>query len=291
MIGLEKDAVFLYDYSENWSKEANKTIKKLKKILQDTALDIEHIGSSAVKGIKSKPIIDLVVKVESFDKLAPFKKDLESHGIIYLSQDEKEVVYGCKSYYEGRGNLETHFIYFVLNGSMEWLNYLNFRNYLNKNKKVRKDYENLKMSIIENLKENLTRENYAAAKSDFIDFTLRKALVDSFMGKSVLVKMDRPIGSPHPKRKEIIYPINYGFIPNVFGGDDEELDVYLLKVDKPVLEYKAKIIAIIHRFDDVEDKLVAAPVGMTFSKKEIEAAVNFQEKYYKSTVEVYKEEV
>ena len=84
----------------------------------------------------------------------------------------------------------------------------------------------------------------------------------------------------------MIYPLNYGFIPNVFGGDGEELDVYLMGLNVPVKEYKAKVIAIVHRHNDVEDKLVAAPEGMSFTKMEIEDAVRFQEQYFESEIEI-----
>ena len=99
--------------------------------------------------------------------------------------------------------------------------------------------------------------------------------------------IDRPIGSVHPKHPDLIYPVNYGYIPDVMGGDGEELDVYLLGVDEVVSEFTCKIIGIIHRENDVEDKLVAAPDGMVFSQAEIAAAVQFQERYYKTKVEVY----
>lgn len=70
------------------------------------------------------------------------------------------------------------------------------------------------------------------------------------------------------------------------GGDDEELDVYLLGVNEPVDEYKCRIIAIAHRHNDVEDKLVGVPVGMSFTKEEVENAISFQEQYYDTEVEM-----
>ena len=77
------------------------------------------------------------------------------------------------------------------------------------------------------------------------------------------------VGSIHPKHPGLIYPINYGYIPNVLGGDGEELDVYLLGIDVPVEEYTARIIGIVHRHNDVEDKLVAAPEGFNFDQNKI----------------------
>ena len=114
----------------------------------------------------------------------------------------------------------------------------------------------------------------------------RKALVKSYLGRTVDIKIDRPIGTTHPKHPNLTYPINYGYIPNVLGGDGEELDVYLLGVDNPVKEYSARIIGIVHRHNDVEDKLVAAPVGLNFTKEEIEQAINFQEQYYETHIEI-----
>ncbi len=117
----------------------------------------------------------------------------------------------------------------------------------------------------------------------------RKALVKSYLGKTVDIKIDRPIGYVHKKENYCLtYPINYGYIPSVLGGDGEELDVYLLGVNEPVTEYKAQIIGIAHREDDVEDKLIATPVDLNFTKEEIEQAIHFQEQYYKTTVEVFK---
>ena len=117
----------------------------------------------------------------------------------------------------------------------------------------------------------------------------RKAQVLSYLGKIVRIGIDRPIGYVHKKEKyTLTYKINYGYIPGVLGGDGEELDVYLLGVDTPVEEYEARIIAIVHREDDIEDKLVAAPEGMSFSEEEIRAAVDFQEKYYLSHIQLAK---
>ena len=114
----------------------------------------------------------------------------------------------------------------------------------------------------------------------------RKALVTSYLGKMVHIKIDRPIGYVHQKEKyALTYPINYGYIPDVIGGDGEELDVYLLGVDEPVTDFFAKIIGIVYRINDVEDKLIAAPEGMCFSKEEIAEHIRFQEQYYETYVE------
>ena len=104
------------------------------------------------------------------------------------------------------------------------------------------------------------------------------------IGNTVTVKVDRPMGSYHPKHKDMYYPINYGYIEGIIASDGEEQDAYLLGLDEPVQEYTGIIIAIIHRYDDVEEKWVVAPEGMIFTKEEIEKQTYFQEQYFKSEI-------
>ena len=123
-------------------------------------------------------------------------------------------------------------------------------------------------------------------KSNDPKFLKRKNLVRSYLGKTVEIHMDRPLGYVHRKEGySLVYPINYGYLPGIISGDGEELDVYLLGVNEPVSKYTAKIIGIVHRENDTEDKLVAAPDGMIFTKEEIAEQVEFQEKYYDSFIE------
>lgn len=109
--------------------------------------------------------------------------------------------------------------------------------------------------------------------------------ISSMLGKIVDIKVDRPLGSVHPKHPNIIYPVNYGYIPGTQSGDGEEIDVYLLGVKEPVEAYTCKIIGIVYRENDVEDKLIAAPVEMQFHQAELAATVQFQEQYYKTKID------
>ena len=103
-------------------------------------------------------------------------------------------------------------------------------------------------------------------------------------GKTVNVKIDRPLGSSHPKYPDMIYPVNYGYVEGIIAPDGEEQDVYILGVNEPIEEFTGRIIAVIHRFDDVEEKWVAAPDGVTFTKEEIAEAVRFQEQYFDTEI-------
>ena len=100
------------------------------------------------------------------------------------------------------------------------------------------------------------------------------------LGKTVTVVVDRPFGTLHPEYDDIIYTVNYGYIDGVIAEDGEEQDAYILGVDKPISEFTGKVIAIIHRKGDIEDKLVVAPEECKFTMDEIRDTVAFQEKYF-----------
>lgn len=104
------------------------------------------------------------------------------------------------------------------------------------------------------------------------------------IGKIVKVTVDRPLGSYHPKHKDIYYPINYGYIEGIIAPDGEEQDAYILGVAEPVEVFTGKVIAIIHRYDDVEEKWVVAPEDISLTKDEIMEQVRFQEQYFKSEI-------
>ncbi|MBR6552717.1 MAG: inorganic pyrophosphatase [Clostridia bacterium] len=104
------------------------------------------------------------------------------------------------------------------------------------------------------------------------------------LGKKVKVVIDRPLGTYHPKHKDIFYSVNYGYIEGIIAPDGEEQDVYVLGVNEHVSEFTGVIIAIIKRLDDVEEKWVVAPENMTFTKEEIMKQVEFQEKYFKTEI-------
>ena len=107
------------------------------------------------------------------------------------------------------------------------------------------------------------------------------------IGKIVKVTVDRPLGSYYPKHKDIYYSVNYGYIEGIFAPDGEEQDAYILGVDKPVKEFVGKVIAIIHRFDDVEEKWVVSPENTFFTKDEILSQVSFQEKYFNIEIRMW----
>ena len=121
-----------------------------------------------------------------------------------------------------------------------------------------------------------------ACKSSIPEYTNKR--VDDLIGDIVKVTVDRPLGSFHPEHKDMYYPVNYGYIKGIIAPDGEEQDAYIIGEESPVEEFTGKVIAIIHRRDDVEEKWVVAPSELCFTKEEIWEKVFFTEQYYDSEI-------
>ena len=104
-----------------------------------------------------------------------------------------------------------------------------------------------------------------------------------YLGKNVSIVIDRKLGTKHPKHG-FIYIVNYGYVPNTVSGDGEELDAYLLGVFEPIEEFLGKVIAVIHRTNDDDDKLVVVPNDREYSDEAIRALTEFQEQYFESVI-------
>lgn len=109
----------------------------------------------------------------------------------------------------------------------------------------------------------------------------REQNIKEYMGKTVHVVVDRPIGYQHG---DIVYTVNYGYIPGMLAGDGEEQDAYILGVNEPIAEFDGQVIAAICRRDDCEDKLVVAPMGTVMHQGQIAEAVHFVEQYFDSKI-------
>lgn len=169
MIGLRRGTVALFPHEKEWEKEAEKITEKLKSILGNDAVDIQHVGSTAVKAIAAKPIIDLAVGVKHFEDILKYENILKEKG-FYLrnSKLENQILFACGSYYDGTGDMQTHFVHAVLFGGREWKNYIAFRDYLNENEEAAKQYEALKIRLAEECPEDEGRVNYTNGKHGFI---------------------------------------------------------------------------------------------------------------------------
>ena len=126
---------------------------------------------------------------------------------------------------------------------------------------------------------------YMVSMYDEITSVKQRATYD-FLGKEVEVEIDRKKGSSHPKYPEMIYPINYGFVPGTISGDGEEIDTYIIDQQEPLEHFVGKCIGIIQRVNDEDDKLIIVDKNNNkkYTTDEIKEIVDFQEKYFSNII-------
>ena len=170
-IGLKRGTVLLEPHNTEWKISAQNMIAKLKDILKDDIIDAQHIGSTSIKNISAKPIIDIVVGVTDFDKIMRQNNILRANGIFYRREDHPgQHLYVCGDIENG---IHTHYIHVVIWGKEAWNNYINMRDYLNADYKTAQEYSNLKKYLAEQYPDD--REAYTKEKSAFIESALQKA--------------------------------------------------------------------------------------------------------------------
>lgn len=114
-------------------------------------------------------------------------------------------------------------------------------------------------------------------------------MLEEYLGTMVDVIIDRPLGSMHPKHNDIIYTLNYGYIPNTKASDGEEIDAYVLGEFEPLESFKGRVIAVINRKNDNEGKLVVAKTLNSYNKEQIQALTEFQERFFDIDIVCYSE--
>lgn len=170
-IGLRKGAVSLEPHKDEWEASAQRVIYTLKNIMKHDVVDAQHIGSTAIKSICAKPIVDIAVGVRSFDRMMKHNDALRENGINYRRQDHpNQHLYVCGDL---ENNIHTHYIHAVIYGSAEWNNYINMRDYLNTHENEALEYARLKETLAEEYPED--RIAYTNGKQIFIENILKKA--------------------------------------------------------------------------------------------------------------------
>ena len=167
-VGLKRGTVQLEPHDKQWDEAAIQTIKNLKSILGDDAVDIQHIGSTAIPAIKAKPIIDIVVGVTDFEKIMSYNEQLQKDGIFYRGSDvEDQILYVMG---DMEKDIRTHHIHIVKWNGTEWKNYIHFRDYLNDNENMALQYQRVKEELESKYADN--RGLYTKGKKDIIDIIL-----------------------------------------------------------------------------------------------------------------------
>lgn len=170
-IGLKRGTVAVESHRMEWDVAAQEVINKLKEILKNDVVDLQHIGSTSIKNICAKPIIDIVVGVKSFDRIMVHNEELMVSGIVYRRQDHQgQHLYICS---DTENDIQTHFIHVVIYGEKQWNDYLNMRDYLNAHEDKAKEYSDLKERLAKTFPKD--RQAYTNGKSSLIENILQSA--------------------------------------------------------------------------------------------------------------------
>ena len=146
-LGLFKDEVKIVPYEEGWKSEFLKVKKDLMEHVNLKAKQIEHIGSTSIKGILAKPVIDIMVGVNRLNTLDKnFFKNLQRIG-FYRLQIERPHEIVCAKFTEHSFEMKTHFIHIVEYGNEKWQQMLFFRDYLNAHEDAKQQYQALKSNF------------------------------------------------------------------------------------------------------------------------------------------------
>lgn len=172
-LGLKRGTVQLEPHDKQWEEVAVQTIKTLKSILGDDAIDIQHIGSTAIPAIKSKPIIDIAVGVTDFDRIMSHNEQLQQEGIFYRGSDvEHQLLYVMG---DMENDTRTHHIHILKWNGTEWKNYIHFRDYLNANENVALQYQKLKEELESKYADD--RGAYTRQKQNMINSILNRGII------------------------------------------------------------------------------------------------------------------
>lgn len=170
---MKRGTVYLEPHQSEWERAAEETIRTLKSILGSIAVDIQHIGSTSIRTISAKPIIDIAVDVNDFDDILSMREELRQNGIIYRFEERPKQRLFVMGDFEK--DTRSHHIHVVIYGSDEWNNYINFRDYLNSNIKAAREYEAVKFRLAEQYPDD--RIAYTDGKQKVIDKLLAEARV------------------------------------------------------------------------------------------------------------------
>lgn len=146
-IGLKRGTVLLEDHQPEWEQNARETIGQLREALRGIDADFRHVGSTSVRSIKAKPIIDIAVAVRDMDEVIGRNDELLRYGVIFRADERPEHLLYVKGDFDA--DTRTHHIHVVLKDSKEWNDYLNFSDYLNANRQAAAGYEAVKIMLAE----------------------------------------------------------------------------------------------------------------------------------------------
>ena len=267
-------------HMSSWESEASVVISRLRDLLGDAVEDMQHIGSTAVRGILAVPVIDIALGLCETADTEQCLRMLESVGFRRIPADATGCIRMARRHRDR--SRDAHRLFITRHADPVYKDLLAFRSYLNNHVFAANEYEELKKTLAARYRYD--PKGYADGKTQFIKNILRLSFTDPFLGRHLTIVIDRPLGSVHPEHPDLRYELNYGFVPGIPAPDGENLDAYVIGVNKPVRRFTGTVIAVIHRKNDTEDKLVVAPSGMVAYEPMIAEAVHFAEQYFDTSI-------
>ena len=286
---MEKDRIELAPFDRARLETGRGTAQELCDALGDHATSVEHIGGTALRQVASSPTLDFAVACPTPADLAAAKEtlvgkgyapaaDLGFPGGFDLSSDEILLVLPSP---DGGTPLQT--VRLTLSGSRAWDDCVALRIYLYGRPDVSREFAAVKEKLA--AAHPADRAAYERGKDEWIRGALPVARHWSRLGKTVTVTVDRPMGSTHPDRPDLVYPINCGYPRDLVIPGESRLGVYILGVPHPVHTFTGRVIAVIFRENGEGVRWVVAPQGREYDQARILSEVWFRERDFKSTME------
>lgn len=281
MLGLKRGTVSLVPHDPAWSRDGARIVRTLSALFGRDCLGCAHVGSTAVPSIVAKPILDIVLGLSSIELADQKRDELEKLGYTFV-EDQPRANERLFSRRVGDGSTVTCHLHVLKHGSPEWRDYLAFRDYLKGRPGVAREYEAKKKELASAYPDD--RAAYTAGKSELIESILRKARLWVWLGKTVTITVDRPIGTVAEDANEP-YAANVGYLPGVLSPNGERQTVYLVGVERPVSRYTGRVVAALYRENGSENALIVSPVGQKPHQATIMEKVWFRESPYTHTME------
>ncbi len=159
-------------YTEEWQECFNKERNRLREILDDSGAVIHHIGSTSIRGLAAKPIVDIVIEVLSLKNIDQNLEAFEQNG--YVAKGENGIPNRRYFYREERPNVRVAHIHIFEKGDPEVFRHVAFRDYLNAHEEEAKRYGDLKIELSKQYPYDI--ESYINGKAQLVKELERRAL-------------------------------------------------------------------------------------------------------------------
>ena len=286
---MDFNGIALSFYDRDRLDGGKREASALRRALGGFASGVEHIGGTSLRFVPSTPTLDFVVACPTSSALSECEKILRADGYIPASEcsfpggfdlSDGDLLLFLPS---EDGKTAARSVRLTLSGSRVYEDCVALRAYLFGRPDVSREYAALKERLSADHPND--RAAYESGKDEWIRNALPVARHWSRLGKTITVTVDRPMGSVHPDRPDLVYPINCGYPKDLSLPGEGRLGVYVLGVSHPVATFTGRVIALLFRENGEGVRWVVAPQGREYDQARIYSEVWFRERDFKSTME------